>query len=594
MSPEPETRSLQGWARANESSFLSKVQSSNGFQKVLGSYSKTLGVPLESNDLQSFAEELCKCCFEEADPAFAGEGPLAAAMQESQLLKQKLTQCQLSTMKQMAAMRSVGHLKHGYGSDTIVFHEPLQFLEPDQRELVLEIVCDKIRQLRLNTAPPSLLEALLRHANADQADGASLEELNATKAELEKARSEARTLRAQLQKVEDEADSLRGELRQVRDRLVQTQQELADSKAREEALTAEVEQLKALTAKQQAEIERQQAEIQRQKAEIKRLDLELQEERKANAKLRAEVQRLEALTAKQQAEIERQQAEIQRQQGEIQRLEVELQEEKKANAKLRAAVQQLEDELQRLQKEFADLQASHEILKKEADEMRAELARRNNTRTQGTQTSLTGSKLDEQADERKRLKVMLEEMQMKLKELVEKYRKKFGNEAKEIAKEMGIEQLLKEDTVFQRLYDDALDRVERLEKLRAKLRKERKDLGGAPESPEVTVLAAVEGSDLKSMRRFLGESVVEQTDGWGGSRKNSEKERGRESPEPPIPGKQKERGRESPECVARKEPKGLQPSVSLPSLRANSQNLNVLELKLGQRKSTRQAGALLQ
>merc|ERR1719158_2176019 len=115
--------------------------------------------------------------------------------------------------------------------------------------------------------------------------------------------------------------------------------------------------------------------------------------------------------------------------------------------------------------------------------MRAELARRNNTKTKGTQTSLTRTKLDEQADEARKMKLMLEELQTKLKELMTAYRRKFGDDATKIANDLGLKELLKEETVFQRLYDDALDRVHRLEQLRAKVRKEKRELWPSPGSP---------------------------------------------------------------------------------------------------------------
>jgi len=294
-------------------------------------------------------------------------------------------------------------------------------------------------------------------------------------------------------------------------------------------------------------------------------------------KLREEVLRLRELTEKQQAQIEEQQAEIERQQVQIAGLEQELEEERQANEKLRAEVQHLQEETRRLQQELTKLQSLYDALKKEADEMRAELARRNNTRTQGTQTSLTGPKLDEQAKETKRLKVMLEEMQMKLKELIEKYRKKFGPEAKEVAKEMGIDQLLKEDTVFQRLYDDALERVDRLEKLRSKIRKESRSLGVPAETAEGPVLAAVEGSDLRSMRSFLGEQSPER---------HSYVQAAAPLERSPAPAKV------PPAFMERSPipPKVLQPSVSLPSLRTVPRNMSVLNLNLGQKQRNRPPG----
>merc|ERR1712176_1392631 len=62
--------------------------------------------------------------------------------------------------------------------------------------------------------------------------------------------------------------------------------------------------------------------------------------------------------------------------------------------------------------------------------------------------------------------------------------------------------------VFQRLYDDALNRVERLDKLRNKIRKERMALKGLsedePMSPEVSVLSEIERSELKGLREWTG------------------------------------------------------------------------------------------
>merc|ERR1712019_11199 len=91
----------------------------------------------------------------------------------------------------------------------------------------------------------------------------------------------------------------------------------------------------------------------------------------------------------------------------------------------------------RLEKELQDLTERFQKLEEEAEEMRKELARRNNTRTVGCQTNLTGDKIDGQAKEMKRLRVMLEELQTKMKELVSRCRAKFGAEVKDIAEYLG-------------------------------------------------------------------------------------------------------------------------------------------------------------
>merc|ERR1711974_198504 len=78
---------------------------------------------------------------------------------------------------------------------------------------------------------------------------------------------------------------------------------------------------------------------------------------------------------------------------------------------------------------------------------------------------------------------MLEELQTKTKELVSKCRVKFGSQVKEIAEDLGLKDALKEHTVFERLYEDAIDRIHRLEKLREKISSERKALYQSDDTP---------------------------------------------------------------------------------------------------------------
>jgi len=404
-------------------------------------------------------------------------------------LKAKLNQCNLSAMKQMVAAKAGMHSTEALAEDTITFHEPMQYLDTNVKELVLTIVCDKMRQLETNHAPPSLVAALEQQAKAlsQPRNEASEQELKELRGELEDVRCQLRAARVRSQEAEDRAHAAEQELQKVRELLVAAEEALAELREREAALRAERDQLledskrmRAEIERQQVEIEQQQAELERRQAKLDRLTAELEAERQANAQLRAEVENLQS--------------------------------------RLRETLQQVE----KLQRELGELQTRFEILEEEAQEMREELARRNNTKTRGTQTTLTGSKLDDQVAEIKRLKLMLEEMQMKMKELIDRYRRKFGQEATEIADDMGLRDLLKEDTVFQRLYDDAMHRVHRLEKLRAKVRKEREELfpgkssprSAAARSPETSVLEAVEESELRAMRRMVPDEASAPSTRW--------------------------------------------------------------------------------
>ncbi|CAE8667463.1 unnamed protein product, partial [Polarella glacialis] len=182
---------------------------------------------------------------------------------------------------------------------------------------------------------------------------------------------------------------------------------------------------------------------------------------------------------------------------ELEAVRAELIAERAANAALREEVKQVKAELAKFEAMLKDLQDRYDILEKEANEMREELARRNNTKTRSCQTQVTGEDLDAQDAELKKLRVMLEELQQKVKDLLEQCKRKLGGKVQDIADALGLgEEFLGKKTVFQRLYDDAKDRVHRLEALREKVRQERGVLLGpeaAAEAPEPSVMSILEG-----------------------------------------------------------------------------------------------------
>lgn len=430
-----------------EREFLTRVQSSDGFWKSVNGLSKATGMEVDA--VEPFAQDICRSVWSEADAVMTSEGPAAAAREEAGRLKRKLVECNLSAMKQMLSAKSGTHSTGDLGDDTITFHEPMHYLDPETKDLVMNIVCDKMRQLENNTAPPSLVQALVQHAHAqaNPAESASMEELKELRAQLEDARVELRKARVRMEEAEEVSRKFESLLRVAEDRAQKFEQELGETKAK---LAETEESLSRLQSEHAALME-------------------------AHAKLKE-------LSAQQQATIERQSR--------------ELEYERRVNAELRAEVERLQEFVRRaeqLERQLKDLQKRFDELEVEANVMREELARRNNTRTMGTQTTLTGRKLDEQSAETRKMKLMLEELQTKLKELMTEYRRKFGDAATKIADGLGLRELLKEETVFQRLYDDALDRVHRLEQLRAKVRKERVRLGGdVAQPPEMSILEAVE------------------------------------------------------------------------------------------------------
>jgi hypothetical protein len=433
---------------------MERVTTNDGFWKALNSLSKTTGK--EMDELETFGREICRSVWIEADAVMSSEGPVAVARDEIACLKKKLTDCNLSTMKQMLAAKSGLQHEGAFGDDTIIFHEPMRYLDPDAKELVLSIVCDKMRQLENNTAPPSLVQALVQHAEAqaNPAETASMQELLETKAQLEDARADLKKARLRMEAAEELSRKFEVSLKAAEDRL--------------KKLELELNQTKSLLAVTQAQLV---------KAEHDLVNLRAEHEA-----LQASHAKLQELSAQQQAEIEKQKRELEM--------------ERRANERLKAEVERLQEyvkKTQELERQLKALQVRFDELESEAIAMREELARRNNTRTHGTQTTLTGTKLDEKFAETRKLKLMLEELQTKLKELMTEYRRKFGDAATKIANDLGLKELLKEETVFQRLYDDAIERVHRLEKLREKVKLERRGIPGAPvETPEVPIMQLVE------------------------------------------------------------------------------------------------------
>eukprot|EP00411_Alexandrium_monilatum_P045513 CAMPEP_0175470738 /NCGR_PEP_ID=MMETSP0095-20121207/73000_1 /TAXON_ID=311494 /ORGANISM="Alexandrium monilatum, Strain CCMP3105" /LENGTH=119 /DNA_ID=CAMNT_0016772171 /DNA_START=35 /DNA_END=391 /DNA_ORIENTATION=- len=117
-------------------------------------------------------------------------------------------------------------------------------------------------------------------------------------------------------------------------------------------------------------------------------------------------------------------------------------------------------------------------------------------------TEVTGSQWEEQAAEVKRLRLLLEELQMKIKEMAEMCKQRgLGDKISEILEGVGLKEVLKRKSCFERLYEDAQKRVERLEALREKVRREKRALlpktalEEDPDTrPEPSILTTVEQS----------------------------------------------------------------------------------------------------
>eukprot|EP00929_Paragymnodinium_shiwhaense_P041476 TRINITY_DN21530_c0_g1_i2.p1 TRINITY_DN21530_c0_g1~~TRINITY_DN21530_c0_g1_i2.p1 ORF type:complete len:499 (+),score=160.65 TRINITY_DN21530_c0_g1_i2:75-1571(+) len=178
----------------------------------------------------------------------------------------------------------------------------------------------------------------------------------------------------------------------------------------------------------------------------------------------------------------------------------------------------------RLQRELAE---AHAFRKEQADQLRllskekralqAELDRRNDTKTQCVQTAMTGREIKEQVQERQRLKQTIEERRERLDRILAGAKMLVGGgqmlarrlgccaHYRKLAQDAGLEDLLEEGPVFQRLHDDAMENDRYFEFLRGKLEKRgggllaavEMELLGPPVSPEPPV---ADSNDLPCMR----------------------------------------------------------------------------------------------
>jgi len=539
-----------------------KVRGLDGFWQALKVLSAATG--LEEEELQLFAEDLCGVCWTQAEQVASSEGPLKSANEELAKMKQRLHQCNLNAMKDIAAAKAGAHIQWDLGVDTVTFHEPLQYLDNETKEMVLTLVNEKVRLLEDGRAPPSLVDALIKQATALQGGGAGgpadaelAEELERTMLDLKQAKTDLSSARLRADDAEvkaEKADDLR-----------------IKAEKQQEALRLEAENLKYSLAQAEALANGLKKELADAKEALEQAEAKRKEAEAAAAQARRELEELQQLHSALQEEHKALQEVSEQQKQQLEDLATELEAERQANSELRDNIAQQQAEIAKLHDDLEEIQDRYATLKEEADKMRAELARRNNTKTHGTQTTLTGDKLDEDKAEMKKLKVMLEELQMKMKELIEKLKRKgMGKEVQQIAEELGLADILKEQTVFQRLYDDAVDRVQRLEKLRDKIRREKRQLlPNEPEVPEVSVMDSIGESGLPGLQGLVQDRSLAVTPA-------------RSSAFPPLGGAQ----------LPQQQPRIMRPVASLPALAQQPKPANVITLGYGGRGSRQKHGLI--
>jgi len=509
-----------------ETAFLEAVRSGEGFVRLQREYAALHASDIE---LEELLGRVCSVCWQEvekkletAKSASVSQG----AQAEIDSLRKQLAQCNLQAMKQINALKSsVQHEDHQM--DEIMFFEPLKFLEKGERDLVLGIVVEKIAQIEVGNAPNSLVSMIKdyiqetgakRLLQAQDADDVSPDE----DAEVIFERLEQEKQRRSI--VQDMLKSSEAKLTDATERLQSAEEELKTSEERLKQVTLEV-------AQKDAEIDEKDAEIRdkTQRLEEVRRQLALAEETCEDAQAKAsEFQQqlekehagLDKVVAKQ-----REAEEVEsRLRNELNATAKQLEEQLAASVSQSAnsdpaqakALQKALDRIKALEvdrkaistdltttkKELSELQEAHDSLKANAAaiktgaaDLQTEVQRhRSELKDSGAQTANHSNKentsptdhseallltleskekeLETVTKENKKLKVMLEELKAKLQDLMAEFKKRgmITPDIEKLCEEVGLKSLLKAPSIFQRLYDDALDRVDRLERLREKYR----------------------------------------------------------------------------------------------------------------------------
>eukprot|EP00929_Paragymnodinium_shiwhaense_P074744 TRINITY_DN38255_c0_g3_i1.p1 TRINITY_DN38255_c0_g3~~TRINITY_DN38255_c0_g3_i1.p1 ORF type:complete len:571 (-),score=211.34 TRINITY_DN38255_c0_g3_i1:166-1878(-) len=504
-SPDKEEPSHNAFRK--EEAFLNKVRDTTGFCLALRRAEQEFSLPLPS--IEKLAEEISRCCWVEANEVLGSEGALGEALGEVAELKHRLMKMHASSMKQINAAKQHGHEENEYAQDRITFHEPLHYLDEDTKDLVLCLVCEKFRLLSngMELAPPSLVAALEKHLRHCEVEcrkergggggGANLEELVETRAELDKAEAEVRSLGRQLEEAKNQS-------KMAVIRLEEATRSLEEARKKEAAMQAAHKQLQEEHKELQEVAIALRVEYQKLQDVHSALQNEHQTLRQQHDTLKLEYAALEKASKEAFEKVER--------------LEEELRQEKEANEQLQTKIKKIEESMATVRQQLADCKAR-------CAELEEELRRRNNTRTSGTQTDLTGETLDKQAAEARRLRLTIEELQMKLKELLEKARKKgMGAQVKELAAEVGLDEVLEEKTVWERLYKDAERRLERLDRLREQYREKRKKLQPweAPHEPAEPSWEKLETSPLPPAMQLVAQLAERHLQESSASRSASE------------------------------------------------------------------------
>lgn len=545
---------------------------------------------ISPEDMLSFVRQLGQLCMSML-VASGGGAPEAMASKLQRLQrdlkivkeesKAKLVQCNLNALKQLDVVKG----GTGGWDDKVIFYEPMQYLNEDEKEMVFMVVKDKLRQVLDGTAPDSFMGKIKTSLGMADADKlvkkgprliAPVHEEEEEEDDFEhdavvKARTEAK-------RSQDAATVARREVEEIKKRITQLQQQLEDRGVE----LAEAQQLLAQGERYREQLLLAMDRLKGQELQPEEASFVMSELSKSTEGFQVVFDDLpqdctflelaqwhDGIGAVSPVAIELHQDTRRRRKSAVCRYAEEPQAE--------AAVRQLQTSAASKGGRWASVRARLLPSKQKASQDNAEANRatgdswrsKSKLNTTGSWSqdlrkpqvsppqvpsesskSKATAKLEEarmelQAElekntkaiedmtkENKKLKVCLEELQAKLRQVMEKSKERgIGEELSEIAHDVGLKRVLSCPSRFDILYQDAFKRIERLEELRAKIREERQRtvIGAAVsvDPSEPSVLSLVERSPLVILQQLVSTGPA----GWSLACSHSPK-RGRAHPPP--------------------------------------------------------------
>lgn len=421
---------------------------------------------------------LCFACYSETEKLLrsdSGESmALRAAEAEIEHLRLQINSCNLSALKQIEAMRAGGDAE--LEDERHQFYEPLQYMNSETKELVLLCMFQKLRQLDMNTAAEPLTRSLVEmiHSMGGKGEvrrGGSEEENGYDDDDIEAHRGNAHVSRKEASKAGAQA------------------------------------------SKKAKELEAKLEEMEKKMSEMRDMAMQTEESlRQANADLRDMAMQCEAASSEARAS----QAQLATAESQLRQLEWELQRAREEAGKttlLESQAQEARERVEQLEAEKLTREAHIKALEAKVAALEAEVAKlraRGDGRAAGVQTDLSGDEIDGFMNENTKLKVMLEEMKAKLADLAEDMKSK-GVDVSKALEKAGLHRFLGTKPIFERLYQDAIDRIDRMERLREKYAKEQLlRRGGSPRRNErsVTLVPANTREDQQLITSSHGHGPV--------------------------------------------------------------------------------------